>query len=70
MAYIRIVTWNGSKLRWKPAGDVRSDGSAPAYMLHTVSQQGMPHSVVGKNTTFSGMERYNGTLNQWLRSFF
>ena len=39
-------------------------------MLHTVSQQGMPHNVTGRPYGFAGMERYNGTLNEWLRSYF
>jgi hypothetical protein len=47
-----------------------ADGSSPSYMLHSVSQQGMPHNITGKVTAFSGMETYNGTLNEWLRSYF
>eukprot|EP01052_Picozoa_sp_SAG31_P034522 SAG31_NODE_4047_length_3638_cov_1.867477_2_plen_248_part_00 len=48
-----------------------SDGSAPSYMLHTVSQQGMPANQTNRGATqFAGMETYNGTLNQWLRSYF
>lgn len=47
-----------------------ADGSSPSYMLHSVSQQGMPHNVTGRTTGFAGMETYNGTLNEWLRSYF
>ena len=47
-----------------------ADGSSPSYMLHSVSQQGMPHNVTGRPYGFAGMERYNGTLNEWLRSYF
>ena len=47
-----------------------SDGAAPSYLLHTVSQQGRPHNATGKTYQFSGMETYNGTLNEWLRSYF
>jgi len=47
-----------------------SDGKAPSYMLHTVSQQGRPQGVGGKTTTFAAMDTFNGTLNQWLRSYF
>ena len=32
-------------------------------MLHTVSQQGMPHNVTGKTTQFAGLESYNGANN-------
>ena len=39
-------------------------------MLHTVSQQGRPQGVGGKTTTFAAMDTFNGTLNQWLRSYF
>ena len=40
-------------------------------MLHTVSQQGMPHNQTDRRTTqFAGLEMWNGTLNQWLRSYF
>ena len=46
-----------------------ADGSSPSYMLHSVSQQGMPHNVTGRPYGFAGMERYNGTLNEWLRSY-
>ena len=38
--------------------------------LSQVSQQGMPHNVTGRTTQFAAMETYNGTLNQWLRSYF
>ena len=47
-----------------------SDGKAPSYKLHTVSQQGKPHNVTGKTTTFAALEKYPGTLNDWLRSYF
>jgi hypothetical protein len=48
-----------------------ADGKAPSYMLHTVSQQGMPSNQSDRRTTqFAGMEMYNGTLNAWLRSYF
>jgi hypothetical protein len=46
------------------------DGKSPSYMLHTVSQQGMFHNLSGSAYNFAGMEMYNGTLNQWLRSYF
>jgi hypothetical protein len=47
-----------------------TDGLAPSFMLHTLSQQGAPHNLTGKVYNFAGMETYNGTLNQWLRSYF
>ena len=47
-----------------------SDGKSPSYMLHTVSRQGTPKNVTGHSTEFAGMEMYNGTLNEWLRSYF
>jgi hypothetical protein len=47
-----------------------SDGKSPSYLLHTVSQQGMFHNLSGKAYNFAGIETYNGTLNQWLRSYF
>ena len=40
-----------------------ADGLSPSYMLHTVSQQGMPHNVTGKTTQFAGLESYNGANN-------
>ena len=30
----------------------------------------MPHTVTGRPYGFAGTERYNGTLNEWLRSYF
>lgn len=48
-----------------------SDGKSPSYMLHTASQQGKPHDAPpGKTTEFAALVRYNGTLNEWLRSYF
>ena len=48
-----------------------SDGKAPSYMLHTASQQGKPHDAPpGKTTQFAALARFNGTLNEWLRSYF
>ena len=48
-----------------------SDGKAPSYLLHTMSQQGMPSSQKNKKATqFASIERFNGTLNEWMRSYF
>ena len=48
-----------------------SDGKAPSYLLHTMSQQGMPSSQKDKKATqFASIEMFNGTLNEWMRSYF
>ena len=39
-------------------------------MLHTMSQQGGSSKIHGKPYGFAGYVQYNGTLNEWLRSYF
>ena len=46
-----------------------SDGNAPSYLLRTLSQQG-GHPKTGRPGGFAALDRFNGTLEQWLRSYF
>merc|ERR1719265_1920026 len=58
--------WGHSDFDW-----CCDDNAAPAYALYMVTQQGHPTGWdVKKGSWFEAMVRYNGTILQWLRSYF
>merc|ERR1712070_749113 len=69
MAHLQNMSawdWGHSDFDW-----CCDDNKAPTYLLYMVTSQGMPKTFDRKKADwFQAIGRHNGTILDWLRSYF